>query len=64
VAYIGRRVAPLFVAHGDRGTMAPVDGARLFVERPQSASSNPVVYAELSGAQHTFDMFHLSASRP
>ncbi len=23
-----------------------------------STSSNPVVYAELPGAQHTFDMFH------
>ncbi len=23
-----------------------------------AASSNPVVYAELPGAQHTFDLFH------
>jgi hypothetical protein len=23
-----------------------------------STSSNPVVYAELPGAQHTFDLFH------
>ena len=29
-----------------------------FVERLRPASSNPVVYAELPGAQHTFDLFH------
>lgn len=53
-----RDVPPFFVAHGEQDTMAPVDGARLFVERLRSTSSNPVVYAELPGAQHTADLFH------
>ena len=35
-----------------------VEDARRFVERLRSTSSNPVVYAELPGAQHTFDLFH------
>ena len=35
-----------------------VEGARRFVERLRNTSSNPVVYAELPGAQHTFDLFH------
>lgn len=58
VAYIGSDVPPFFVAHGDQDTLAPVEGAREFVERLRSTSSNPVVYAELPGAQHTFDLFH------
>ena len=29
-----------------------------FVEGLASTSSSPVVYAELPGAQHVFDMFH------
>ena len=35
-----------------------VEDARLFVERLRSTSSSPVVYAELPGAQHGFDLFH------
>lgn len=58
VAYVGSDVPPFFVAHGEKDTMAPVEGARVFVERLRSTSSNPVVYAELPGAQHTFDTFH------
>jgi acetyl esterase/lipase len=50
--------APFFVAHGDKDTLVLVEDARHFVERLQGASSNPVVYAELPGAQHTFDLFH------
>lgn len=32
--------------------------ARSFVGDLRSTSSNPVVYAELPGAQHAFDLFH------
>jgi acetyl esterase/lipase len=35
-----------------------VDDARRFVGQLRSTSSNPVVYAELPGAQHGFDLFH------
>ena len=38
--------------------MAPVELARLFADRLRSVSANPVVYAELPGAQHAFDLFH------
>ena len=57
-AYV-RTDAPLFfVAHGDQDTVMLVEDARVFVERLRCASLNPVVYAELPGAQHTFDLFH------
>ena len=35
-----------------------VEDARRFVQRLRRSSSNPVVYAELPGAQHAFDLFH------
>ena len=49
---------PFFVAHGDLDTLVLVADARGFVERLRSAPSHPVVYAELPGAHHTFDLFH------
>ena len=57
-AYVRADAPPFFVAHGDQDTLVLVEDARAFVERLRSTSSNPVVYAELPGAQHTFDLFH------
>ncbi len=58
LAYVGPHAPPFFVAHGDRDTIVLVDDARSFVQGLRGASSAPVVYAELPGAQHTFDLFH------
>ena len=58
VAYVRTDAPPFFVAHGDRDTLVLVEDARLFVERLRSTSSKPVVYAELPGGHHTFDLFH------
>jgi acetyl esterase/lipase len=48
---------PFLVIHGDRDTLAPLADARHFVERLREVSDQPVVYAELRGAQHAFDIF-------
>jgi acetyl esterase/lipase len=48
---------PFLVIHGDRDTLAPVEDARLFVERLGGVSEAPVLYCELHGAQHAFDTF-------
>lgn len=48
---------PFFVAHGDRDGIVPVGDARAFVGRLRSASGSAVVYAELPGGQHLFDLF-------
>ncbi|GAA4587420.1 alpha/beta hydrolase [Planotetraspora phitsanulokensis] len=58
VDYIRQDAPPFFIAHGDRDSIAPVEGARLFAGKLRSTSSSPVVYAELPGAQHAFDLFH------
>jgi acetyl esterase/lipase len=49
---------PFFIAHGDRDTLVPVEAVRHFADTLGSVSTNPVVYAELPGAQHAFDLFH------
>jgi len=46
-----------FVLHGARDSLVNVGQARLFVERLKQVSDNSVVYAELPGAQHAFDVF-------
>jgi acetyl esterase/lipase len=48
---------PFFVAHGDQDGLVIVEDARGFVAQLRATSSNPVVYAELPGAQHGFDFF-------
>jgi acetyl esterase/lipase len=48
---------PFFLAHGDHDTSVPVDGARRLVAHLRGGSPNPVVYAELRGAQHAFDAY-------
>jgi acetyl esterase/lipase len=48
---------PFLVVHGRNDTLVPVAEARAFVARLREAAKNPVVYAELSGAQHAYDLF-------
>jgi acetyl esterase/lipase len=48
---------PFFVAHGEHDSLVPVSRTRLFVEKLRATSKNPVVYAELPGGQHAFDVF-------
>ncbi|HET8960336.1 alpha/beta hydrolase [Nocardioides sp.] len=46
-----------FVLHGVHDTLVPVAQARLFVDELKAVSKRTVVYAELPGAQHAFDIF-------
>jgi len=48
---------PFLVVHGNRDTLAPVEDAQLFTEALRATSRAPVIYAELRGAQHAFDIF-------
>ncbi len=48
---------PFLIVHGDRDTLAPVEDARVFAQLLSEASQAPVIYAELQGAQHAFDIF-------
>jgi acetyl esterase/lipase len=48
---------PFFVVHGTRDTLVPVEEARRFVHLLRDAAHVPVVYAEIPGAQHAFEIF-------
>jgi acetyl esterase/lipase len=52
-----QNIPPFFVLHGRNDTLVPVREARTFVDRLREASSEPVAYAEIGGAQHAFDIF-------
>lgn len=54
--YVHPGAPPLLVAHGGQDTFVPPDLARQLAERVRAVSSNPVVHAELPGAQHSFDL--------
>jgi acetyl esterase/lipase len=58
LAYVGPDAPPFFLAHGDQDTLVLVESARAFADKLRSTSLHPVVYAELPGGQHSFDLFH------
>jgi acetyl esterase/lipase len=58
LGYDASKAPPFFVAHGALDTLAMVETARRFVHHLRSGSSNPVVYAELPGGHHAFDVFY------
>ena len=51
-------VPPLLVVHGDQDTYVPPEHVRGFVEQLRRAGVRDLAYAELPGAQHSFDLFH------
>ncbi|TMQ92185.1 alpha/beta hydrolase [Actinomadura soli] len=57
VTYLREDAPPFFVVHGSRDSLIPVAEARRFVERLRDVSAAPVIYAEMKGAQHAFDVF-------
>jgi acetyl esterase/lipase len=57
MSVITRDAPAFFVIHGDRDTLAPVAEARRFAEDLRARSRSPVLYAEIPGAQHAFDIF-------
>ena len=57
-AHVDADAPPFLVVHGDLDTVVLVEDARGFVDPPPSRVCQPVVYAELPGAQHDFDLFH------
>ena len=54
---VHRDAPPMMIVHGSHDTLVPVDHARPFARRMSEVSAHPVVYAELQGANHAFDVF-------
>ena len=57
VSHVGSHAPPFFVLHGTNDTLVPAGQARSFVDELRKESEQPVVYAELPGAQHAFEAF-------
>ncbi len=57
INHIHKKSPPFMVIQGDKDTLVSTDETRYFVERLKHASANPVVYSEITGAQHAFDVF-------
>ncbi|MGC4945968.1 alpha/beta hydrolase [Streptomyces sp. DT224] len=49
---------PMLIVHGDLDPLVPVAGIREVAEGLRDASESPVVYAELRGGHHAFDLYH------
>ncbi|MGI9020942.1 MAG: alpha/beta hydrolase fold domain-containing protein [Solirubrobacterales bacterium] len=47
---------PFMVFHGEHDSLVPVGDARAFVERLERISESPVLYVELPGSEHAFDL--------
>ncbi len=48
---------PFLIIHGTHDTLVPVEEARQFAKMLRAVSLQPVVYAEIAGAQHAFEIF-------
>jgi acetyl esterase/lipase len=57
LACVNADACPFFVAHGTNDTLTSVEAAAHFAEQVRSTSAGPVIYAQLPGAQHGFDLF-------
>jgi acetyl esterase/lipase len=57
IALLRADAPPFFVLHGTHDSLASVEEARRFADGLRAVSAQPVVYAELPGAQHAWDIF-------
>jgi acetyl esterase/lipase len=55
--YFGGRAPPIALLHGDRDTLV-IEDVRAFAHDLLDRSGQSVVYAELPGAHHGFDLCH------
>jgi acetyl esterase/lipase len=59
ISLVGNDAPPMFIAHGTHDSFVPVSGPREFVDQYRAAAPDrPLVYLELPGAQHTFDLYY------
>jgi acetyl esterase/lipase len=55
ISHVGPHAPPFFVLHGTNDSLVPVEQPRAFVDELRNSSQQPVVYAEVPGAQHAFE---------
>ena len=55
ISHLGPHAPPFFVLHGTNDSLVPLEQPRTFVAALRTSSRQPVVYAEVPGAQHAFE---------
>ena len=55
---VGSDAPPFFVIHGTHDALIPAAESQLFVTALRATSRRPVLYAEVPGANHGFDVVH------
>lgn len=63
ISRVTRSAPPFFVLHGSHDFLVPPEESRQFVAALREVSESPVLYAELPGATHGFDVMHSLRSR-
>ena len=58
VVQVHKDAPPFMVLHGSHDSLAAVKDGRVFAEKLAGVSEQPVVYVELSGAEHAWEMMH------
>ena len=58
VAQIHPDAPPFMVVHGSLDSLAAVNEGRVFSDKLREVSANPVVYTELDGAEHAWEVVH------
>lgn len=53
---VGPDAPPFFIIHGTNDSLVPIEQGRAFADLLRKESDSPVVFAELPGAQHAFDV--------
>ena len=57
MSWVNPDAPPFFMFHGTNDVLVPIEQARSFAAMLAGASTQPVGFAELPGAQHAFDVF-------
>jgi acetyl esterase/lipase len=55
ISHVHPDAPPFMIIHGEYDSLAVVTEGRLFSEKLAEVASNPVVFAELPGAEHSYD---------
>ncbi len=58
LVHVSEQAPPMFVLQGTHDSLVWVEEAHKFVEAMKAVSGQAVVYGELPGAQHAFEIFH------
>lgn len=63
ITRVNAEAPPFFVIQGSHDSLVFAEEARVFVEALAEKSRQPVLLAELGGAQHAFEIFHAPRTR-